>query len=452
MRVSDILTFIFLASILGLFGYIIADIVGLIVFSTIIAYILFTIVCWIKYGRKYGVYRLPAFCMYIFNSNGELIASFKGDDWTVLENPLPLTYKETLTVKVRNKQGQEEEKTLDLDYNKMFEEFMDNALKTIIPDPKPPEDDNPSSATTTQKVKREPYKLTFEKVVENAIRASRKWKLLSMIENLPYEEKLLWAQLMRKILASHLIVRESLKVYKITSLTNEIYLIWVAQAEPQQYYTYSEKHYFKKWKVWLSRKGLPVIEAWGAEMRTPYKGKLMPITYEIQGYQLKCFFCMPIQDERYRYLRLLLMQQYEIIASAVSKYIQEMLDALPYISRIDLITKERDIYREEVEIYREGIQQIFGEISELSSIVYRAFSLVSQLSGLLATIPLPKETKQKLSELGITVEEQKSRLERLASAVKSLIIREKKEEGTKPESGIEIKKAESKEGEGTKIG
>jgi len=447
MKASDILTLMFLELILGFFGYIIADIIGILIFCTIIAYILFTIICWLKYGKKYGVYRLPAFCMHIFNSKGELIASFKGDDWTVLETPLPLTHKERLKIKIRDESGEETEKVLELDYHKIYRDYLDKALKNIIPDPK----HNPTSSSSKQLLEqetlKEPKTLTFDDVVENALSRIGDTKSYLEFQKLSYEDKLRIAKLMRNILASYLFEEEKLRVYKITSLTNEIYLLWIAQSEPQQYYTYTEKQYFKKWKVWLSRKGLPVIEAWGAEMRTPYKGKLTPITYEIEGQELKAYFCMPIQDERYRYLRILLMQQYDIIASAVSKYVEDILEALPYTSRIDLIMKEMDVYKQEVEIYREGIQQIYGELSELSSMVYRNFALVSQLSGVLARLPIPKETKQKLSELGISFEEQKSKLQQIAGTLKRLVIREKEE---KPK--VEIEKLEpTKEKEETKI-
>jgi len=446
MKAIDVLTFIFLEIILAFFGYIIADMIGVLIFCTIIAYILYTIICWIRYGKKYGVYKLPAFCMHIFNSKGELIASFKGDDWTVLETPLPLTSTERLKIKIKDESGRETEKILELNYYKIYRDYLDKALKNIIPDPK----HNPTSSSSKQLLKEETLKeskeLTFDDVVRNALSRSGDMESYVKFQELSYEDKLRIAKLMRNILASYLFEEEKLRVYKITSLTNEIYLLWIAQSEPQQYYTYTEKQYFKKWKVWLSRKGLPVIEVWGAEMRTPYKGRLMPITYEIEGQELKAYFCMPIQDERYRYLRILLMQQYDIIASAISKYVEDILEALPYTSRIDLIMKEIEVYKEEVEIYREGIHQIYGELSELSNMIYRNFALVSQLSGILANVPLPKETKQKLAELGVSFEEQKSKLQQLTSTLKRLVTREEK-----PKQ-IEIEKiGQTKEKEETKV-
>jgi len=444
MKISDLFIFIFLALVLGFFGYIIADIIGAIIFATIVTYFFFTIICWIKYGKKYGVYRLPAFCIEIYNSAGELIAGFKGDDWTVLENPVPITSKESLTVKVKKEDNTMEEKILELDYRKMLREYVDKALQNIIPNPEK-YNSNPINPETQKAQTIVTEKMTFEKALENAVRKTGDLELLQEIQKLSYEEKVMLAKLMRQLLACHLIPVENLKVYKITSLTNEVFLFWIAQAEPQQYQTKTEKTYFRKYKVWLSRKGLPVVEVWGAEMRTSFKGKLMPITYEIQGYELKCFFCLPIQDERYRYLKLLLMQQYDIIASAISKYVQEMLEALPYITRVDLLTKECEVYKEEVEILREGIQRIYGEISELSGMIYSSLALVTQLSGLLTKIPLPKETKEKLAQLGYAVEEQKGRIEKLAGAIKRLIVG-KTEEKPKP---IEIEKIETKEKEET---
>jgi len=422
MNVKEVARVFLLMLIWGFIGFFLGGILGMILIGFLFTFFSHILICRIIYGKTYGAYKIGPFACHIFDSKGNVIASFKGDDWVVVEKPISLIHKQTLEIQKNlktNPRASEETKKITIDYTKKLWEFLNIFTKRQIPDAEPIEQ------VSKDKKNNNPSQLTkIDLKIEDALRKTGfDEKLLLSFRSLDNEKKKLFVKIARRILASMIISSEPLKVYKIASLSNGVFMYWIGHSEPPSYFTYKHKQYFRKWRSFLPwQKGMPVVEMWGSELRD---------VYDIEGVELRGLFCMPIQDERYRELKGLLIQSYEIIASALTSLTEDILPALPYISRIGLILTEREMFKQEKEIFKEGMISVHQELSEMYSMLNTAIKLATKVVGAEGVVVSP-QTRKAIADLGVTmkeIEKKKGKIERIMDTVKGLT---KEETTTKP--------------------
>jgi len=404
MDTDELLPLIFVNVVFDLIAYLSGGLLLAIITFLVVSYITLFIIRYFKYGRRIGKYKLAPFACYIFDDKG-LLASFKGTDWEVIDEPTEL-----ISAKVRYKEYDSKSKSFkkdevetEIDYLKIYKNVLQKFLTRLIPDPA-----NPGEGYSGE--------LTLDDLIKNY----REPELYNKYKQLSLEDKKKLVEFMRAALASQLGLEPLPKLYQIASLSNGVFIYWFANGQPAEYYTYPSKQLFKKWKIVPWIRGFPVVEMWGVEI----KGKR-----EIRGKLLRCLICMPIQDERYRKEKSLNIKRYTIIASALTNYTSKILDILPYIDSIELLRKERDKYKEEVEVYRQGIMQIYADIGVVANSWFSAMRLLSKVSGAVSTMPtIPKEIKDELQELLPKIEKGKSRFERIKAVLSKLKGKEEEEE------------------------
>lgn len=419
--------------IIGFFtivGFLVGGLTGALITPILVGWLTYLIMMRFKYGKPYGIYKLAPFACKIYDEKGRLIGSFKGTDWTEVEEPIPLMTREKFEIRkydVETKSFKESDEVIEVDYAQSFKNVLNFFLNEIIPPPEKNES-NPAQPATQSAI--------LKPTLETLIKQLGKDELKVKYKQMTYEEKVAIHELIKEIIATKLLMEYPPKVYKLASLSNGVFIYWFAQGEPAEYYSYMSKQSFKKWKTVPWRRGFPVVEMWGVEL------KEIRIIHDIE---LKCLLCMPIQDERYKRLKSLLLQKYTIIASALATYTKEILDALPYMAFFNLIQTERDRYLEEKEVYKEGLIKIYADIGSLSSWFFTAISLLSQVSGAISANPeIPEKIKKQLSALIPSMEEKKTMIEKIGEKVRQLTA-EKVE--TQPKPPETLPSLERKEGE-----
>ena len=400
---EKLLALIFLI-IYGLIGIYAFGIFFGILFALFFTWFTHIIICRVIYGKTLGT-KLSPFATHIFDSKGNLIASFKGDDWYAIERPQPLTKKQEIKVKFEKSNPNttvlfEEEKKevkeekFTIDYFKKYLEFLDLYASKFIP-----EDLN-----------------KLNDFIEDTIRRVHEdVKLCKDFQSLNEATKLLFLKLVKSLLKSLLMTGEPLKIYKIVSLSNNVFIYWIAQGEPAEYYSYRTKQKFRKWRSWLPwQKGMNVVEMWGVEIDE---------IHEISGVELRTLMCLPIQDETYRELKNFTLQKYEVIAGSLARFTQEVMPMLPYFDELELKLAELKALKIERDTYKDGLQDLYKAVTEMSMLVSQAINLASKIAG---NIPpsLSEETKKQLRDFGIikgALEERKGKVERITEKISSLV-------------------------------
>lgn len=397
-----ILLFLF---IYGLIGYATFRYIGAIVFSIVFTFITHVIVWRILYGGELG-FKLSPFACHVFDSNQNLIGSFKGDDWYAIEKPQSIMSKRVIKV-IRKKGGEEKEEIHVVDYFSKYLEFLDLYVKSrFVPvlTEDGLKDDNPNSAV----------QMTIEKKIEETLRRTYgDLKLYFKFSNLKPETKELFIKLTISMFKSLLMTGEPLKIYRIISLSNGVFIYWIAHSEPAEYYIYKKKQYFRKWRSWLPwQKGMNVVEMWGVELEE---------MHEVKGVPLRTLMCLPIQDESYREYKTFVLQKYEVIFSSLSKYIKDILPLLPYFEELELKLTELKSTQMQLDVLKEGIPELYKAVTEMSLLARKAISLASKFAESFPAVS--EETKAQLKEFGILtkkIEEKRGIIERVTEKVQSL--------------------------------
>lgn len=413
---------LFVALVFGFIALLLGPLSSAIVVAIVFAIIALIIVRKIKYGKSYGIYQVSPFACDIFDERGWLLVSFKGTDWRMMEEPSELVTTKAKIKKYdydRERFG-DENQIVEIDYLKEYKKVLDMFLEGIVPNP-------------TKEVVPNPNIATLDTVIKN-IRDDELWL---KYKNLSYEQKMDIAKLMRSALAVELSSASPPKVYKIASLSNQVFIYWFAFGQPAEYYTSRSKRFFKKWRsplFWI--RGFPVVEMYGAELKEMRM---------IENIQLRTLICMPIQDEKYRREKSLNIRRYGLLSSALATYTQTILEVLPYLAHFDLVAVERQKYKEEKEVYKQGITSIYADISSVSALWTSAMSLLSKVAGYVVTAPgIPEDIKRQFKELMPAITEEKGKIEKIAEKVKGYVTEKPKEE-TKPiVSGIQTERSEEK--------